>query len=78
MLTSGWDIVCIIEGASVPMVLKPMDEEEGKYYLVGECYLHVCEGPEAAGDYLKLIGEYRQYFSAATADELPWETLYLA
>lgn len=77
MLTGGWDIVCIIDGASVPMVLKPMDEEEEKYYLVGECYLHGCEGPEAAGDYLQLIGEYRQYFSAATADELPWETLYL-
>ncbi|EKG14221.1 Heterokaryon incompatibility [Macrophomina phaseolina MS6] len=73
-----WDAICILDGASVPFVLRPVDQETGKYFLIGECYLHGCNGPLAADDYWELIGKYRQYFPEATcAADLPWETIYL-
>ncbi|KAH7039491.1 heterokaryon incompatibility protein-domain-containing protein [Macrophomina phaseolina] len=73
-----WDAICILDGASVPFVLRPVDQETGKYFLIGECYLHGCNGPLAADDYWELIGKYRQYFPKATcAADLPWETIHL-
>lgn len=33
--------VCIIRGMSVPVVLRPVDTENGKHYeMIGECYVH--------------------------------------
>ena len=71
------DIVCILDGASVPFVLRTLSEDTSKFLLVGECYLHGCKGPTFANNYLELMGQYRQFFDAETADDLPWETVYL-
>lgn len=71
------DLACILYGASVPFMLRPINENRRRFQLLGECYVHGCKGPTFADDYLELIGEYRQHFNATTADELPWETIYL-
>lgn len=35
------DLICIFQGGSVPFVLRDFEgEEEGRFHLMGECYLH--------------------------------------
>lgn len=71
------DLACILYGACVPFMLRPIDEDGQRFQLLGECYVHGCKGPTFVDNYLELIGEYRQHFNATTADELSWETVYL-
>jgi hypothetical protein len=34
------DIICILFGCSVPVVLRPVPNEKGRYNFIGECYVH--------------------------------------
>lgn len=71
------DKICIIYGASVPFVLRPTSDGGRQFKLIGECYLNGFRGPTFINDYLELLGEFKQYFDATTAEGLPWQTAYL-
>jgi hypothetical protein len=38
--TQVGDIVCVIYGCEVPCILRPKPGDVGRYWLVGECYVH--------------------------------------
>ena len=39
--TKAGDVICLLQGASVPYVLRPVpgEDESKRYWLVGECYI---------------------------------------
>ncbi|KKY21946.1 putative heterokaryon incompatibility [Diplodia seriata] len=71
------DVVCLIQGASVPFVLSPVDETQSTYKLAGECYLHGTKGPKHVDDYMELLGVYRTNFDCTDQRDLPWKEAYL-
>ncbi|KAM5349536.1 hypothetical protein ACJ41O_006041 [Fusarium nematophilum] len=71
------DRICVIYGAGVPFVLRPLMEAANHYQLIGECYLHGIRGPKFVDDYLELMGDFRDGFKASTSDALPWQMVYL-
>lgn len=44
------DVVCVLEGFHVPFVLRPADGEEGKFAVLGECYVHGIMNGEAVAE----------------------------
>jgi hypothetical protein len=48
--TKAGDLVCILFGCSVPVILRPANEEGTSYKLIGECYVHGKMDGEAMTD----------------------------
>lgn len=53
------DIICILCGCSVPVILRPVENE--RYILIGECYLHGMMEGEATKSVAKLIEKRRMF-----------------
>ena len=51
------DVVCVLRGAHVPHLLRPVEAKEGQWRLVGECYVASLMGGEAAA-----LGAEDEYF----------------
>ena len=41
------DVVCVFQGAHIPHLLRPVDGEDRRYHLLGECYIHSLVDGEA-------------------------------
>lgn len=73
--TRASDFICVLDGASVPFILRQKHPDRRVFELVGECYLYGLSSPRVPG---LTWGESDTYSPLSdSVKKIPWETILI-